>query len=83
MFNKLSRTTLAERMACLAAEIMGHEMLVAPPGDDMAGDDPHAIWRKRYYWALAHSIAGGTTNIQRNIIAERALGLPRDAKGTS
>ncbi|MFI4894630.1 MAG: acyl-CoA dehydrogenase family protein [Phycisphaerales bacterium JB058] len=67
-------------MARLAAEIMGQEMAAAPPADDRAGGDPHAIWRKRYYWALANSIAGGATNIQRNIIAERcgdaALPLP-------
>jgi hypothetical protein len=28
--------------------------------------------------SLGSAIAGGSSNIQRNVIAERALGLPRD-----
>jgi alkylation response protein AidB-like acyl-CoA dehydrogenase len=35
-------------------------------------------WIERFMISLSMSIAGGTSNIQRNIIAERSLGLPRD-----
>ncbi|MCB0996026.1 MAG: hypothetical protein KDB21_13095, partial [Acidimicrobiales bacterium] len=31
----------------------------------------------RYLWARAASIFGGTQQIQRNIVAQRLLGLPR------
>jgi hypothetical protein len=30
-------------------------------------------------WSLGNLIAGGAANIQRNIIAERGLALPREA----
>jgi alkylation response protein AidB-like acyl-CoA dehydrogenase len=37
-------------------------------------------WQQDYLHSFAHTIAGGTTEIQKNIIAERILGLPKDIK---
>jgi alkylation response protein AidB-like acyl-CoA dehydrogenase len=34
-------------------------------------------WVKDHYYSRAASIYGGTSQVQRNIIAERLLGLPR------
>ena len=45
------------------------------------GDAPDAVdggaWMKGYQFALAGPIYAGTNEIQRNVVAERVLGLPR------
>jgi alkylation response protein AidB-like acyl-CoA dehydrogenase len=40
-------------------------------------DGPDSGWMKGYEFALAGPIYAGTNEIQRNVIAERVLGLPR------
>ena len=39
---------------------------------------PAAMWARGYLFSRALTIGGGTAEVQRNIIAERVLGLPHD-----
>jgi alkylation response protein AidB-like acyl-CoA dehydrogenase len=75
MVPKLYGTQLTYEMARLAMDICGDGAALAPgePEAPAMGMFVHA-----YLWSLGILIAGGTANIQRNIVAERGLGLPRD-----
>ena len=55
-------------------DIRLHELGLRMLGDDAELEGP---WMKGYQFALAGPIYAGTNEIQRNIIAERILGLPR------
>jgi alkylation response protein AidB-like acyl-CoA dehydrogenase len=48
------------------------------PGSPDAGPWPDALWSYGFLFAPALTIGGGTSEVQRNIIAERTLGLPHD-----
>ena len=69
-----SETDLAIHRAALAllgtdAELVG--------GGELAGGNDGAAWLDGYLFALAGPIYAGTNEIQRNVVAERMLGLPR------
>lgn len=65
---RLAFAELAQRIHQAAIEILGPEALT-----DNA-------WSYDYLESYSETIAGGTAEIQRNIIAERILGLPREAR---
>jgi alkylation response protein AidB-like acyl-CoA dehydrogenase len=82
LMNKLIHTNVGHACARVALDLIADTSLLAPEGAPMEyeqHDDSARSWVATYMGSLGSSIAGGTANIQRNIIAERALRLPRDA----
>lgn len=63
-----------QRITEFAMELQG-------PGSQLMEASPHAAdggrWQYEYMRARANSIEGGTSEIQRNTLAERMLGLPK------
>jgi len=70
---RLFFSELVQRIDALAIDILGAASL---GGFDADGNPPDG-WVERYLTGLSQTIGGGTKEIQRNIIGERVLGLPR------
>ncbi len=69
---KLHSTELNKAMHDFAFELVKTADLT-----DSRTRDLFAHWSEEYLTSLGMTIAGGTSQIQRNIIGERAIGLPR------
>ena len=74
---KLQACELNHQIAALAVDAMGEAGLLMP---DSPLARSHGAWQRRYMFELGMIIGGGTAQIQKNIIAERGLGLPREPK---
>ncbi len=75
LVTKLYATQLGYELGKLAMDAMGDRGTLAS-GERSA--PAGGMFVHAYMWSLGILIAGGTANIQRNLIAERGLGLPRD-----
>jgi alkylation response protein AidB-like acyl-CoA dehydrogenase len=69
---KLFLYDLLGEITALALEMQGLEGQMLGSRSD--SDD---LWERRALWIRGMSLAGGTPQIQKNILAERVLGLPR------
>jgi alkylation response protein AidB-like acyl-CoA dehydrogenase len=65
---KLTWSDLTQQLAAASVAALGDEFPERGP------------WSRQWLWSRAASIAGGTSEIQRTIIGERILGLPRSPR---
>ena len=77
MIVKLTGTELRHEIEGLAIDVMGEIGLAY-------GDNPYlrgnGSWQYQYMYYLGLIIGGGTSQIQKNIISERGLGMPKEPK---
>ena len=71
---KLFRSEYHRRLGEIAIDIVGPDAMVRPEGDGYATDR----WQDVFLSSRAGTIDSGTSEIQRSIIGERVLGLPRE-----
>jgi alkylation response protein AidB-like acyl-CoA dehydrogenase len=71
---KVYWTEMMQRLSALALQIEG------PYSQFMRGTHraiKHGLWPYYYLWMRSETIAGGTSDINRNTLAERILGMPK------
>ena len=77
MIVKLQGTELRHELEALAIDVMGELGLAY-------GNNPYiqggGSWQYQYMYFLGLIIGGGTSQIQKNIISERGLGMPKEPK---
>ena len=79
---KLYWASWHQRLGELAMRVRGAAAMVAEPSEGAHASeagldyllDP---WQRTFLYSRAHTIYGGSNEVQRNIIGERVLGLPR------
>jgi alkylation response protein AidB-like acyl-CoA dehydrogenase len=74
--NKLHWSEYHRRLGEYAIDLEDESGLIRPEGDGY----PMTRWQDLFLSSRSGTIYSGTSEIQRNIIAERVLGLPREPK---
>lgn len=77
------------RMGELLVSVQGAAAMVGGPdahtGHEIPGDGDHPVYpvdraQRTFLYSRAHTIYGGSNQVQRNVIGERVLGLPREPR---
>jgi alkylation response protein AidB-like acyl-CoA dehydrogenase len=76
-FAKLQWSTLAQTLADLAIDLLGPDGLVGRGGPDAVD---RGKWTRLYSFMRYSTIGGGSTEVQKNIIADRAIKLPGQSR---
>lgn len=81
---KLVATTWSQQFGHAAMTVLGETGAVRPDGigrKDEGYDYRLNPWQFSYLMSLSGTIASGSSEIQRNVISERVLGMPRETRG--
>ena len=70
-----------QHVMAMAKTLAGAHGMLADHGPYAEADG--GMWNYGYLYSCALTIGGGTSEVQRNILGEKVLGLPRDACGES
>ncbi len=76
-FAKLQWSSLAQTLAALAVDLLGPAGLLARGGPDSVD---RGKWTRLYAFQRYSTIGGGSSEVQKNIIADRAIKLPGQAR---
>jgi alkylation response protein AidB-like acyl-CoA dehydrogenase len=71
---KLLMAEAEQRLAATVLDVLGPTLLHGDPADE----DEDAFWYETYLYSRAASVYGGARQIQRDIIADRILALPKE-----
>ena len=77
LVTKLAGCELSHQLNALGLDAMGE---LGALYEGSAHERDHGRWQSQYMFTLGLIIGGGTAQIQKNIISERGLGLPREPR---
>ena len=80
LVTKLWGCELSHQIAALAIDAMGELGVLY---DGSKHERAYGLWQFQYMFSLGLIIGGGTAQIQKNIIAERGLGMPREPRAAN
>jgi alkylation response protein AidB-like acyl-CoA dehydrogenase len=80
--NKMLWSEYHQRMGEIALDVLGMDATIFPASPEAAADGSGEYepgkWQSIFLSSRSETIWGGTAQVQRNIVGERVLGLPKE-----